>query len=140
MNKRKLAHLIGVTVLICSVLIPSVIDFSREQKTASATGNPTEVAIEAVEESETEIAKQPNFHFIETQINEEIHRVVKIQIESDMPVTEVAVQLPSEAKVQDALLLEGQSYQANEEGQTILSQTMETKSLELPVVFDTAGE
>ncbi|CAD5901549.1 conserved exported hypothetical protein [Carnobacterium maltaromaticum] len=140
MNKRKLAHLIGVTVLICSVLIPSVMDFSREQKTASATGNPTEVAIEAVEESETEIAKQPNFHFIETQINEEIHGVVKIQIESDMPVTEVAVQLPSEAKVQDALLLEGQTYQVNEEGQTILSQTMETKSLELPVVFDTAGE
>lgn len=140
MNKRKLAHLIGVTVLICSVLIPSVMDFSREQKTASATGNPTEVAIEAVEESETEIAKQPNFHFIETQINEEIHGVVKIQIESDMPVTEVAVQLPSEAKVQDALLLEGQSHQVNEEGQTILSQTMETKSLELPVVFDTAGE
>lgn len=140
MNKRKLAHLIGVTVLICSVLIPSVMDFSREQKTASATGNPTEVAIEAVEESETEIAKQPNFHFIETQINEEIHGVVKIQIESDMPVTEVAVQLPSEAKVQDALLLEGQSHQVNEEGQTILSQTLETTSFELPVVFVTAGE
>lgn len=138
MNKRKLAHLIGVTVLICSVLIPSVIDFSGEQKTASATENSTEVAIEA--EEETEITQQPNFHFIEIQINEEIHGVVKIQIESDMPVTEVAVQLPSEAKIQDALLLEGQTHQVNEKGQTILSQTMETKSLELPVVFDTAGE
>lgn len=140
MNKRKLAHLIGVTVLICSVLIPSVIDFSREQKTASATENSTEVAIEAVESSENEMEQKPNFHFIETQFNEEIHGVVKIQIESDMPVTEVAVQLPSEAKIQDALLLEGQTHQVNEKGQTIFSQTMETKSLELPVVFDTAGE
>lgn len=140
MNKRKLAHLIGVTVLICSVLIPSVIDFSREQKTASATGDSTEVAIEAVEENETEIAQQPNFHFIETQLSEEIHGVVKIQIESDMPVTEVAVQLPSEAKIQDALLLEGQAHQVDEKGQTILNQTVETKSFELPVVFDTPGE
>lgn len=128
MNKSKLVHLISVTILICSVLIPSVIDFSREQKTASATGDPTEVAT------------QPNFHFIETQINEEIHGVVKIQIESDIPVTEVAVQLPNEAKVQDALLLDGQTHQINEQGQTILSQTMETENLELPVVFDTTGE
>ena len=123
MNKSKLVHLISVTILICSVLIPSVIDFSREQKTASATGDPIEVA------------KQPNFHFIKTQINEEIHGVVKIQIESDIPVTEVAVQLPNEAKVQDALLLDGQTHQINEQGQTILSQTMETQNLELPVVF-----
>ena len=136
MNKRKLAHLIGVTVLICSVLIPSVIDFSSEQTTVLAEKYSTEVG----EEYESGIVQQPVFHFLETQFKEEIHEVVVIQIESDMPVTEVRVQLPSEAKIQETLFLEEQNYQIDEDGQMSISQITETTRFELPLVFDTVGE
>lgn len=130
MNKRKLIHLIGVSILIFSAVLLSVSNFSKDR-------------IGAVEENlipkdvETEkISVQ--FTFLEKQIQGKTNETLKIKLESDQPTRKVTVQLPLYATIQDGF--NGTVSSGEHEGEWVFQQEVEATFFDLPISFYEKGE